>query len=51
MEKMHWHTSVENVLIYGISAIIVINLVRLASAQLLNNEQTAGAGRALGALV
>ena len=49
---MHWHVSIENVLVYGVSAIIVINLARIGSAKLIEREGKLGdIGRAIGAVV
>jgi hypothetical protein len=48
----HWHVNIESVLVYGISAIIVINLGRLGAAQLAKRDGRIGdVGRALGAVV
>lgn len=49
--QLHWHASVENVLLYGISAIIVINLVRIGGGMLVQHERTERIGNALVALV
>lgn len=49
--KFHWHASVDNIILYGVSAIIVINLVCIASAQLVQHDATEPIGKALGSLV
>ncbi len=52
MPKIHWHASVEDMLIYGVSAIIVINLWRFAAAKAAKADGFIGtAGRAAGGLV
>lgn len=51
MGKSHFHTGIDAVLFAGISAIIVINLVRIGSAQLVLHERTRPLGTALAALV
>lgn len=48
----HWHVSVDNVIVYGVSAIIVINLVRLlASAMVAAGGNWETPGKVLGGLV
>ena len=48
----HWHASIDNVLLYGVSAIIVFNVVKLASAQLVKRGGALGElGASIGALV
>lgn len=50
--KEHWHTSVDAILFAGISAIIVINLVRIIAAKAASRGGTLGQiGQSLGALV
>lgn len=51
--RIHWHFSAENVLFAGLSAIIVINIVRLGSAKLAasNNDMVAKIGTSIGATV
>lgn len=51
--RIHWHFSAENVLFAGISAIVVINFIRLGSAKLAgsDNETFATAGRVIGSTV
>jgi hypothetical protein len=50
--SLHWHASVENVLLYGISAIIVIDVLGLLAAKVAERPGTIGQfGRALGAVV
>ena len=47
----HLHTDALSILIYGLSAILVINLVRLGTAKLTEYPATAGFGRVAGSLV
>lgn len=48
----HYHASVEDILLYGISAIVVINLLGLAAAKLAERDGYTGEiGKALGAVV
>lgn len=47
----HWHVSVENVAIYGLSAILVIWGLRTVSAVLLKNPGTEMIGKAIGGVV
>lgn len=51
--REHYHTSLENVLVYGISAILVINLIQIGSGWLVksSNPALASVGKATGALV
>jgi hypothetical protein len=50
--KIHWHSSIEDIIIAGASAILVINLTRFASAKLAKMDGPVGTfGQALGALV
>jgi hypothetical protein len=50
--KVHWHASVEDIVIYGVSAILVINVTRFAAAKLAKMDGPTGTfGQALGALV
>lgn len=45
----HVHTGVANVVFAGLSAIVVIHVLRIAAAQLAANNATASAGKILGA--
>lgn len=48
----HWHLGVDHVLIYGVSAIVVINLIRIIAAWMVNRGGTLEtAGTVLGGLV
>jgi hypothetical protein len=47
----HVHTGPVAFLFAGIAAIVVINLVKLASAELVKRPTTEGAGKVLGSLV
>lgn len=47
----HWHISIENVLIYGLSAILVINLLRLMAAGMSKSSSFESLGKGLGAIV
>jgi hypothetical protein len=48
----HWHIGVDHIIVYGVSAIIVINLVRLiASAMVANGGTWETPGKVLGSLV
>ena len=50
--KVHWHFSAEDVLVYGVSAIIVINLARMLSAQIADKPGLLGSlGRGVAATV
>ncbi len=51
--RIHWHFSAENVLFAGVSAIVVINLVRWGSAKLAASDNTtvATVGTAIGGTV
>lgn len=52
MEK-HWHTGAEHILIYGLSALLVFNLIKLISAKMVlsSNDTVATAGKVGGSLV
>lgn len=51
MNGIHWHGSVENVILYGVSALIVINVIRLVAVPLENRGgKLAQFGRAMSAL-
>lgn len=49
----HFHTGLENVIFYGLSAILVINITRFVAAKMAksNNPSIAGIGSAIGATV
>ena len=48
----HWHVSAENVLIYGVSALIVFNLIRLLAAAMVGAGGAWEApGKVLGGLI
>lgn len=48
----HWHLGVDHVLIYGLSAIVVINLVRIIAAWMVNRGgKLETAGTVIGGLV
>ncbi len=50
--KIHWHFSAENVLFAGVSAIVVMNLVRIGSAYLITKPGLPGTiGKALGSTI
>lgn len=51
MPSGHFHFGVDSVLFAGISAIIVINLVRIASGLMIKTGTGENAGKALAALV
>lgn len=52
MREGHWHTGVENVLVYGLSAIVVFNLWRIAAAHVAKQDGMIGQlGKSAGALV
>ena len=52
MPSIHWHASVEDIIIYGVSAILVINLWRFAAAKAAKVDGPIGTiGQAAGALV
>lgn len=53
LPSVHWHGSVENVLLYGVSAIIVIDVLGISAAWLTrqNNPTVSAVGKALGAIV
>lgn len=48
----HYHATIEHILLYGVSAIIVINLTRIAAAKIGAMDGVMGSvGRSVGALV
>lgn len=47
----HVHTGIVSFIFAGISAVLFIQLVRFASAQLVDNAATEPLGRTMGALV
>lgn len=50
--RIHYHASIEDILLYGISAIIVIDLLGLAAVHLRTRSGPIGTfGNALGAIV
>lgn len=50
--RIHWHGSIEDVLMYGISAIIVIDVLGIAAAQMAKRDGIVGTlGHSLGAIV
>ena len=51
--REHYHSSVENVIFYGLSAILVINLTRIGASWAAKSQtpMLASAGKAVGALV
>jgi len=53
MEKMqdHLHTGFISFLFAGVSAVVFIQLMRLASAKLVDNPATETVGKTLGAVV
>lgn len=53
MHTPHWHASVDQILLYGLSAIVVFNVVRLIAIQVskVDNPAAQTVGGALGALV
>jgi hypothetical protein len=53
MEGKHWHTGIDHVLFYGLSAIVVINLLYLAGAKLAmtQNPIARKTGLVIGSLV
>lgn len=52
MPSIHWHSSIEDVILYGVSAIIMINLIRFGAAKLAKVDGPVGTiGHAAGALV
>lgn len=48
---VHWHSSIDNILLYGFSAILVINILRLIAAGMAKTDGFGTLGRGLGALV
>lgn len=53
MPKAHWHASVDQILLYGLSAIVVFNLVEWVGAKLAktSNPWLKTTGEAMCALV
>ena len=50
--RPHYHATIEHILLYGVSAIIVINVTRLGAAKLSTQPGALGQiGRSVGALV
>lgn len=51
--KIHWHASAEDILLYGISAILVIDLGGLLAAKLAmnSNKTVAKTGLVLGSII
>lgn len=50
--RPHYHATIEHVLLYGVSAILVINLTRIAAVKLGTQPGIVGSiGRSVGALV
>lgn len=50
--RAHWHGSVDNILLYGLSAILVINLGRIGAGWLVKKGGKAAAlGESVGALL
>jgi hypothetical protein len=50
--REHWHATVDHVLLYGVSAIIVINITRILAAKLGAMDGPLGTvGQNVGALV
>jgi hypothetical protein len=47
----HFHSGLVAVLFAGVSAIVVMNLVRFAAAKLVQNDSTETIGKTVGALV
>lgn len=49
----HWHASVDQILLYGLSALVVMNLLRLVAVPMVNSNQplVKNVGAGLGALV
>lgn len=49
----HWHTSAENVIVYGVSALVFFNLWAIGAAFLArqDNRTVAAIGKGAGALV
>jgi hypothetical protein len=49
---MHWHSGIESVALYGLSAVIFINLMRFVAAWLAGMPGgIGGLGKSMGALV
>lgn len=53
MEGKHWHTGADHILIYGLSAILVINVVYYVAAKMATsrNKFVQNAGLVAGSLV
>lgn len=49
----HYHASIEHILVYGVSAILVINLTRIISGWMVNSKVSGlqTVGKAAGSLV
>lgn len=48
----HWHISIDNILLYGVSALIVFNVIRLvASLMVAKGGALETPGKVLGSLV
>lgn len=51
-QEQHFHTSIDSILLYGVSAIVVINVTRLAAGKMATQGGAVGdVGASLGALV
>lgn len=52
MPTGHWHSGAENILMYGLSAIVVLNVWRVLSAHVAKQDGLIGqVGKSAGALV
>jgi hypothetical protein len=53
MDGKHWHTGLEHILLYGVSALIVFNLIRIGAARATtsSNRFVSSAGQVAGSLV
>lgn len=51
--KLHFHGGIEHVVLYGLSAIVVIDILGLAAGRMVaaKNPMISNAGKALGAVV
>ena len=50
--KVHYHASIEHIILYGVSAILFINIVGLGAAMLAKRDGVIGAaGKAIGSVV
>lgn len=51
--KLHWHASIEDILLYGFSAILVINVTKIVAGHMADstNNTVASIGSGIGALV